>query len=246
MTTSRRVLVVTHDPVTPSDSVGEHFEARGYEVIAHPVVPAASYHSPGVTTSFPMFDTFDAVVLMGAPWSTYDRAAIGSWVLDELEQLRLAVRAGVPVLGICFGGQLLAEAHGGSVVRSARPEIGWYDVASSAPEIIPDGPWFQWHQDTWILPPSAREIARNDNASQAFVTGRSLAVQFHPELTSTMLTGWLAAGGALSARVAGLDPDTLVDETVAHDARSRTRARALVDGFLDQVASAPPPRSPSS
>ena len=62
------------------------------------------------------------------------------------------------------------------------PEIGWYDVDTDQPEMVPGGPWFQWHFDRWTLPPGATEIARTANSSQAFVLGRALALQFHPEI----------------------------------------------------------------
>jgi len=239
-----KVLVIAHDHASPIGPVGERFEERGYDVVVHNVVAAEHHHSPGVTTSFPDFTAFDAVVPMGAPWSTYDHAAVGSWVLPELAQLRLADAAGVPVLGICFGGQLLAEAHGGSVLATDRPEIGWFQVVSDVPDILPGGPWFEWHYDRWLLPSEALEIARNDNASQAFVLRRNLGVQFHPELTSTMLAGWLALGGEAEAREYGLDPEALLDATRAVDDRSRRRAHALVDGFLDHVARRPRTASP--
>jgi GMP synthase-like glutamine amidotransferase len=98
---------------------------------------------------------------------------------------------GVAVLGVCFGGELAAQAHGGSASRSARPEIGWYHVDSDDPALVPDGPWFQWHFDRWTLPPGAIEIARNAHASQAFVLGRTLALRFHPELDAALLQLWL-------------------------------------------------------
>lgn len=233
-----KVLVVAHDHLSPAGPVGERFAQRGYEVVEHLVVAAEHFDRPAVTTQFPDFTAFDAVVPMGAPWSAYDHDTVGTWVLPELEQLRRADEAGVPVLGICFGGQLLALAHGGTVTRSEKPEIGWYDVHSSAPEIVPDGDWFQWHYDTWALPPGAREIAHNDNASQAFVLRRNLGLQFHPELTSAQLAGWLGNGGDVGARDAGHDPAALLAATVEVDERSRARAHALVDGFLDRVATA--------
>lgn len=134
-----RVLVIEHDHASPIGPIGERFTDHGYDVVRHPVVAAEHFESPGVTTEFPDFTSFDAVIPMGAPWSTYDHAAVGSWVLPELEQLRAADAAGVPVLGICFGGQLLATAHGGSVAPTERPEVGWYDVESSAPPSYPRG-----------------------------------------------------------------------------------------------------------
>ena len=105
--------------------------------------------------------------------------------------MRDAADAGVPTLGVCFGGQLLAQAFGGSVARSATPEIGWYDVTSDDEILVPGGPWFQWHFDGWTLPPGATEIARTANSSQAFLLGRALGLQFHPELDHDLLARWL-------------------------------------------------------
>jgi GMP synthase-like glutamine amidotransferase len=237
-----RVLIIQHDHVSPPGPVGERFADRGFDVELNVVVPAESFARPGVGPRFPDPTAFDAVVAMGAPWSSYDLELVGSWVTPELELLRRADRAGVPVLGICFGGQLLATAHGGSVVRSDRPELGWSTVHSDDEEIVPSGRWFQWHYDRWQLPAPAREIARNPNASQAFVLRRNLAVQFHPELTSASLAGWLGNGGEAAVLAFGLDPQRLLAETRERDAQAAARAHRLVDGFLDVVAQPDGPR----
>ena len=76
------------------------------------------------------------------------------------------------------------------------------------------------------------EVARNAAASQAFVLRRNLAVQFHPELTTTMLAGWLGNGGSEKAASAGLDPEKLLTETRQREDAARDRAHRLVDGFL--------------
>jgi GMP synthase-like glutamine amidotransferase len=233
-----RLLVIEHDHVSPLGPVAERFADRGCDLVRHLVVPEKAWHAPGVETEFPDFTDHDAVVVMGAAWSTYDFELVGSWVRPELEQLRAADAAGVPVLGICFGGQLLATVLGGSVARSEHPEIGWTEVWSDDPDVVPEGPWFQWHLDRWTLPPGARELARNAAASQAFVVRRNLAVQFHPELTGAMLAGWLGNGGDTSAAVMGADIEALVADTAAREEDARRRSHRLVDGFLDRVASA--------
>jgi GMP synthase-like glutamine amidotransferase len=232
-----RALVIQHDHVSPPGPIGDRLEERLVDVVLHQVVPEDSFAAPGVTTIFPEVTTFDLVVPMGAPWSAYDAELVGSWVGPESDLLREADRAGVPVLGICFGGQLLAQAHGGSVVASPQPEIGWVSVESDEPELVPRGPWFQWHYDRWELPPGATEIARNAAASQAFALRRNLAVQFHPELTAGMLHGWLDNGGEAHVVAFGLDPDELREVTRAEEPAARARAAALVDAFLDFAAS---------
>lgn len=234
-----RVLVIQHDHVSPIGPIGERFSDRGFDIAEHIVVDRSDFLSPGVSTDFPSFTDFDAVVAMGAPWSTYDHGLIGSWVLPEINQLREADDAGVPVLGICFGGQLLASAHDGVVAASSTPELGWSEVESDDERVVPAGRWFQWHSDRWTLPPAAHEIARNEAASQAFVLRRNLALQFHPELNSDTLTAWLENGGAAAAQEHGHDLEVLLEETRSRDAEGRLRAHRLVDGFLDRVAKRP-------
>lgn len=232
----KKLLVIQHDHTSPLGPIADRFVERGYDLTMHQVVPEALFLAPGVDTAFPDFTDFDAVVPMGAPWSTYDHELIGSWVLPEIEQLQRADEAGVPVMGICFGGQLLAASLGGGVQGNATPEIGWCDVHSDDESLVPDGLWFQWHYDCWQLPPDAHEVARNAAASQAFVLRRNLALQFHPELTSTMLAGWLDVGGEKEVRAAGFDPEILVSSTLRQEAEARLRSHRLVDGFLDRVA----------
>jgi GMP synthase-like glutamine amidotransferase len=231
-----RALLVAHDHVSPSGPIGEQFERRGYTLDEHLVVSAERFHTPGVQPRFPEFAGYDAVVLLGAPWSVYDDVTIGSWVGAELEQVRSADAAGVPVLGICFGGQLLAQAHGGSVAKAPAHEIGWVQVASVDERIVACGPWFEWHFDRWQAPVGAAQLAKSSDAPQAFVLRRNLAVQFHPEITPESLLGWLENGGYANARASGVDPDELIRDTATLTAANRVRAHRLVDAFLDEVA----------
>jgi GMP synthase-like glutamine amidotransferase len=231
-----RALVIHHDHITSPGAVGERLVDRGYDLVLHQVVEADRFGAPDVETEFPQPIDFDVIVAMGAPWSAYDHVRIGTWVLPELDLLRRADESGVPVLGVCFGGQLLALAHGGSVARSPAPELGWIEVVSDDEALVRSGPWFEWHYDRWQLPAAATEIARNPQSSQAFVLGRNLAVQFHPEMTPTILAGWLDAGGSADVEDLGLDADSLLQDTRDWDAENRIRTHRLVDGFLDRVA----------
>ncbi|MGB3828724.1 MAG: type 1 glutamine amidotransferase [Ornithinimicrobium sp.] len=232
-----KALVIQHDHVSPPGPVGEALEARGYRVHLHQVVHERDFANPHRHAPFPVLDGFDLVVPMGAPWSAYDEDTTGAWVPQELHLLREADRRGVPVLGICFGGQLLAMAHGGSVSRAVVSEIGWMTIDTDIPELVPPGPWFQWHLDRWETPPGSLEIARSADASQAFVLRRNLAVQFHPELTLDSLNGWYLNGGDDQARAAGFDPEAMVQATIDEGSSAGERATELVFAFLDRVAS---------
>jgi len=234
-----RVLLIQHDHICTPGYVGERLTDRGLDLVLHQVVREDRFRSPDVEIEFPDPTDFDAIVPMGAPWSVYDHQAIGTWVPAELKMLRAAHDHQVPVLGICFGGQMLAAAHGGSVSRSAAPEIGWVEVDSDDESLVLSGLWFQWHYDQWQLPNAAQEVARNPSSSQAFVLGRNLAVQFHPEMTSEILASWIATGGAEEITRFGIKLDDLVRQTADQDAANRERAHRLVDQFLDRVAARP-------
>jgi GMP synthase-like glutamine amidotransferase len=227
-----RALFIQQDHMSPTGPVGEAFAGHGFDVQEFMVVPEEHFLAPSVAVTFPDPLGFDAVVAMGAAWSVYDHDRIGAWIGDELDFLRRAHHARVPVLGICFGGQALATALGGMVVRAERPEIGWTTVETSRPDLIEPGPWFQWHVDRWVLPEGVHAFARTDAAEQAFTAGRSMGVQFHPELTPQMLGGWLDTVGRAHAAALGTDPDQLVAETAARSAEARARARRLVAAFL--------------
>jgi GMP synthase-like glutamine amidotransferase len=236
-----RALLIQHDHICTPGFVGERLLDRGFELVVHQVVREDRFLSPNVEIEFPDPTDFDAIIPMGAPWSVYDHEAIGTWVPAELTMLRDAHQHEVPVLGICFGGQMLAAAHGGSVARSAAPEIGWVDVDSDDESLVPSGTWFQWHYDQWQLPIHAQEVARNANSSQAFVLGRNLAVQFHPEMTSEILTSWIATGGAAEVDQFGMELETLVRQTAESDVSNRERAHRLVDQFLARMIVQPEP-----
>ncbi|MGD9956283.1 MAG: type 1 glutamine amidotransferase [Candidatus Nanopelagicales bacterium] len=234
-----RALFVQQDHVSPVGPVGAQLAARGYDVEEFLVVPEDRFHEPNVDAVFPDPRDYDVIVPMGAPWSVYDESTIGAWILEELTFLRTAHEAGVPVLGICFGGQALASALGGAVERAPEAEVGWYEIDSDAPGLVENGPWFQWHHDRWVAPPGAEVIARTPVAQQAYTIGRSMGVQFHPELTPDQLRGWLDNGGTAYLEAHGMDADALLERTVATAADAEARSRRLVDRFLDQVASRP-------
>lgn len=231
-----RAIFVQQDHVSPVGPLGERFAHHGFDVVEFPVVPADRFHSPDVTVKYPEVSDGDVIIPMGAPWSCNDVKTIGSWLLPQMEWLKAAHEREIPILGVCFGGQMMAKILGGRVEKSPVPEVGWITIESDRPDLVQDGPWFSFHYDRWILPDHIKDIARNEVCSQAFVANRALAVQFHPELTSTMLEGWLLEGGVPKVVEDGQDPDVMMATTREHDARSESRAFALVDSFLNNVA----------
>jgi GMP synthase-like glutamine amidotransferase len=236
-----QVLFIHNEHLATEALLGEAFTECGYDVATFTVVPAERINDPVVDVAFPDPTAYDVIVPLGARWPVYDEALRQSWVGTEMQMLRDAADAGVPTLGVCFGGQLLAQAFGGSVARSATPEIGWYDVASDDEGLIPGGKWFEWHFDTWTLPQGATEIARTVNASQAFVLGRALGLQFHPEVDHDLLDGWLADDPNGEVASLGLSHDELRSATKELETDAARRIRSLVRGFLSRVAIQPCP-----
>jgi GMP synthase-like glutamine amidotransferase len=238
-----KVLFLHNDHLATEALLGEAFADQGFDVEVFEVVPAARVDDPAVDVTFPDPAGYDVIVPLGARWPVYDAALRGSWVDAEMQLVRGAADAGVALLGVCFGGQLLAQAFGGSVARSTDPEIGWYDVASDKEDLIPGGSWFQWHFDRWTLPPGATEIARTTAASQAFVLGRALALQFHPEVDARLLEAWLADDRDGEVAGFGLTHGELRSRTTELAESASARVRDLVRGFVAHVVRQPCPSS---
>jgi GMP synthase-like glutamine amidotransferase len=222
-----RVAVIRHHDVDSASFVGEAFEARGAEFDVR-LFPGGS---------LPALDGVDHAVVLGSYSSVNDEDA---WIAEELDWLRRADAAGVPVLGVCFGGQALCAVFGGRVEKMDREEIGWEVIDTSDADLVPTGPWLEFHGDRCLPPPAARVLARNEIAVQAFSIGRHLAVQFHPECDGAQLKRWLDGGGLEHVRSAGVDPDQLLARTIREEPAARERADRLVAGALRIAAASPP------
>jgi GMP synthase-like glutamine amidotransferase len=236
-----RVLFVKQDHSSPDGLIGDGFAAAGCDVSEMVVVPKERFHSPDVAVTFPPASAYDAVVFFGAIWSVHDTATI-PWITDEIRYARSLIDLGVPTLGICFGGQMLAAAVGGQVERAPIPEIGWLSVAadtSAEPGLIDAGPWLSWHFDRFTVPAHVPVVARSALANQAFVSGRTLGLQFHPEVTDAVLQAWLGSGGDAQITELGIDPQALIEQSRTLADGAAARAHGLVRRFVFDVARRP-------
>jgi GMP synthase-like glutamine amidotransferase len=233
-----RVLFVKQDHASPGGLIGDAFAASGWDVSELQVVPKSRYHSPDVAVTFPAAAEYDAVAFFGAAWSVADPATI-PWITDEIAYARALIALGVPTLGICFGGQMLAAAVGGRVERAPIPEIGWVSLASDEPALIDAGPWCSWHFDRFTVPAHVPVVARTALANQAFVYGRTLGLQFHPEVTDAVLEAWLGSGGTAQLAELGVDPQALIEQSRTLADEAAARAHGLVRRFVLDVARRP-------
>ena len=118
--------MIEHDEHGPAEGVGERLVERGYDLEVFRVLDDPA--DPVSDKPFPDASDHDVLVLTGSPWSLYDTESIGSWIGREVAMVREAHDAGVRVLGLCFGAQVLSAALGGEVTRSDTPEFGWHLV----------------------------------------------------------------------------------------------------------------------
>jgi GMP synthase-like glutamine amidotransferase len=185
---------------------------------------------------------FAGIAMMGGPMSVNDDEP---WVAPACALLRDAVAKGVPVLGHCLGGQLLAKALGAPVKRAPIAEIGWIDVQATDPEARRK--WFggrerfttfQWHYDAFALPPRATRVLTNAfNANQAYlVDDRHIGLQCHIEMTPELVATWLASGaGELPSTSSGAVQSA---DDIRRDLPARIEAlHALADDVYARWAS---------
>lgn len=156
----------------------------------------------------------------------------------EAELVRSALDSGVPVIGICYGAQLLAHALGGEVVAADHAEIGWYTHSSMDPILCPPGPWTQFHSDAFVPPPLARVLGTSSAGCQGFAddsrTTRALGWQFHPEVTAKRFVTWVERLRTY-CEFHGADPDRLIAAAREREVALRESAFALTDAAITWV-----------
>jgi GMP synthase-like glutamine amidotransferase len=147
----------------------------------------------------PSLDGADALLIFGGPMNV-DEEDRYPWLAPETTAIRAAALGGMPILGVCLGGQLLAKALGARVTKNPEPEVGLLDVeltdAGATDPLFTGWPRrsavVQWHSDTFAIPEGGVRLATSGACgNQAFRYGRcAYGLQFHPEVTADMVKDW--------------------------------------------------------
>ena len=191
---------------------------------------------PGADGSWP----YDGVVVSGSQTAVYDdepwMETLGELVVD-LHEL------GVPMLGICWGHQFLAQELGGCVDDMGEYELGYqrierYDDSPLFASMPGEFVAFETHSDEVLrLPPGAVELAGNETSCQAFSLGPTFGVQFHPEYdleTVRQVVEGKREEGVPAERVEAV----LAEATPERHAETEA-AKRVFDNFLAVVESEP-------
>ena len=193
----------------------------------------------------PTINGYQGLIVLGGPMNVGE---IDRYPHLRMEQalIRDAIEAGVPVLGICLGAQLIAATLGAAVRPAAETEIGWYDVIPT--EAAQHDPvlghlagierLFQWHGDTFEVPDGAVHLAAGHEVpNQAFRWGDNVyGFQFHLEVDQPMIERWLRVPHHLDqiARLEGrIDPEEIQRATPHHINRLMELSDRTFGAFID-------------
>lgn len=190
---------------------------------------------------------YDGLVILGGPMNV-DQINEYSHLVTEVELIREAMSLGMPIMGICLGAQLIAKAAGASVKKNFCKEIGWYDVAPTAAgknDLIIQHfngieKIFQWHGDTFDLPPNAVHLAEGKTCSnQAFRLGNNVyGLQFHLEVDEPLIERWLGIPlhiEELSALNGLINPEDIRADTRKYIDTAKQLSNAVFGEFIKLI-----------
>jgi GMP synthase-like glutamine amidotransferase len=227
-----KALVVKHIDCEGPGVLADVFARHGVEL---------ELRCPYRGEPLPRASGYDFLVVLGGPMGVYERDRY-PFIDAEAELVRNAVAEGLPVLGLCLGSQIIADALGGRVTRHFAKEIGAMTVdltAEGRADPLFDGldaslSVFQWHGDTFSVPPGGVRLAKSKvTANQAFRHGRATyGFQFHLEVTVDMVEAWLAE---YAAEVASerLDPHIILEASRRECKRWAETSEIIFSRFID-------------
>ncbi|MCS3903843.1 GMP synthase-like glutamine amidotransferase [Methylohalomonas lacus] len=223
------IHIVRHEDWIKAGHLTDTLDSRGIPY----TFTAIDQHDPVPKT----VEGISGLALLGCTYSVNDGHG---WANEEINLIKQALDADIPVLGHCFGSQLMSKAMGGEIYPMSAKEIGWHEVECiHSPEadkwLGDDDDEFEiliWHHDAFTIPPGATPLYKSDFCpDQAFVYGDNVATVAHLEVTAKLLEDWL--------EIYGYDLDPISEtvqspEEVRRDMHSRiTNMHKLTDRLYD-------------
>jgi GMP synthase (glutamine-hydrolysing) len=237
MNTKPKILVVVHD-------IDDHLNE-----MANPIAEAGilmdTWDVQNDSVGRPdleKLEQYSGVISLGAHAGVLEEEK-HPWMSHERKIMQWALETETPLLGLCFGSQLLASAAGGRIYKAETGEFAWTKV-NMLPEAAHDpvlgvlgetADAFQFHYDSFDLPKDAVLLGESDGTIEAFRVGSSAwATQFHPEVGLSQQLAWLSTYRGAFLRE-GIDIDEQIAKSHELAASYRKQAWALSEAFAQQV-----------
>ena len=228
------IAILEHSPEAPAGFLGDAISRAG--------LPSVTFRLHQ-RSPLPKLDAIGAIASLGGAMGAYDEDQY-DFLAPEKDLLRTAVARHVPVLGICLGCQLLADALGGRAYPAEQLEVGFAPlemIGSAATDPVLSTlakPVLYFHGDTWDPPPGVQVLAQTARYPHAFRSGSAIGVQPHPEASASVVRTWVAGFGRSKLENAGIDPSAVLDRMEASDPENEARAAVMFGAWLDEVVAA--------
>jgi len=219
------VLVIMHGEGSSAGRIGQLLQRRGHALDVRK--PRFGDKLPGT------LERHAGVVVFGGPMSCNDP---DDYLKREIDFIGVALKQRKPFLGVCLGGQMLAKHLGATVGRhpEGKVEIGYHPLQGTAAGAV-FGPWpervYQWHSEGFELPSGCTRLASGSVfENQAFAYDRCLALQFHPEITYTLVNRWTCGAKDWVGKDGAQERATQLDEHLINS--------TVVSNWLDRMLGA--------
>ncbi len=232
-----RILIVQHLDIEPPALLGQLLQSAGCQL--------ETVRLDRGDALPPNRHGFDGALIMGGPQSANDTDL--DYIAAELTWLAHQIDAGLPLLGICLGAQMMARAAGAAICPSPVRELGWYGICPT-PESSNDPLFstlpahgmqiFQWHGETFTMPESATLVATNPAVpNQAFRLGNGqYGIQFHTEVDPALIEQWIHADASAHEHLGDKGIAALQCATTKYLPAMHDLCRRLTDGWLADVS----------
>ena len=183
------IYIVCHADHEPAGYLCRYLDKKN---VSYKIINGISYDLAGLDLA-----AVAGLVFMGGRYSVNEELV---WIADEVNLIQKALAKEIPLMGICFGAQLISKALGAEVHTAESMETGWHRIEADTSKLAEASFFnmddafdvFEWHEDVFSIPDGATRIFSGRNfENQGYLYGNVLAMQFHLEMTEQMVHKWL-------------------------------------------------------